>query len=296
MDHKSGFANIIGNPNAGKSTLMNALVGERLSIITYKAQTTRQRIFGILNGEDFQLVFSDTPGIVSPSYKLHEAMLAEISEALSDADIFLLVIDVADKEKPAPEIIDRIKKSGRPVIVVLNKMDLVKPDLLFGLADYWTKEIPGSEIIPVSALKEKNTDRLLDLVKSLLPVHPPYFDKEGLSDKTLRFFAAEIIREKIFIHCEKEVPYATQVVIDAYREEDHIDRISATIFVERESQKGILIGKAGTMLKRIGTDARIEIEKFTGKKAFLELFVKVAPNWRNDPKGLKKFGFRNPEP
>lgn len=289
--HKAGFVNILGNPNAGKSTLMNALVGEKLSIITYKAQTTRHRIMGIINGEDFQIVYSDTPGFVDPAYKLHDSMNEVIQDAITDADIFLLVIDVKDKREPGEKILNRIKKANIPLIVVLNKADLVKTELLFPLADRWQKEFPKAEVVPVSALKGKNIARVFDLVMRNLPEHPAYYDKEALTTRTTRFFVSEMIREKIFLYTEKEIPYASEVVIEEYKEEDRIDRIRALIFVERDTQRSILIGKNGAMLKRIGTEARKDMEEFLGKKVFLELFVKVDKEWRNNPAKLKRFGY-----
>lgn len=291
MKHKSGFVNIIGNPNAGKSTLMNALVGEKLSIITSKAQTTRHRILGIVNGDDFQIVYSDTPGLLKPSYKLQEAMMEVVEGAFSDADVFLLVIDVKDKNDPDPAAVERIRKSGMPVIVVLNKTDLVAQEKLFPMADKWLKQLPKAEIIPVSALKGRNIKPLFELILKYLPEHPPYFDKGELTDRTMRFFVSEIIREKIFLNYEQEIPYASEVIIDSYEESPNLDKIRAIILVERESQKGIILGNKGEAIKRMGTAARKDIEEFTEKKCFLELFVKVDENWRDNEKKVKRYGY-----
>jgi GTPase len=291
LKHKSGFVNIIGNPNAGKSTLMNALVGEKVSIITSKAQTTRHRILGIVNGDDFQIVYSDTPGLLKPSYKLQEAMMEAVEGAFSDADVFLLVIDVKDKNDPDPAALERIRKSGMPVIVVLNKTDLIAQEKLFPMADRWIKEFPKGEVIPVSALKGRNIDRLFELIMKHLPEHPAYFDKGALTDRTMRFFVSEIIREKIFLNYEQEIPYAAEVYIDTYEESPNLDKIRAIILVERESQKGIILGNKGEAIKRMGTAARKDIEEFTEKKCFLELFVKVDEDWRNDQKKVKRYGY-----
>ncbi len=270
---------------------MNAIMGEKISIITYKAQTTRHRIMGIMNGEDFQVVYSDTPGIVKPAYKLHNSMMSVINEALEDADIFLLVIDVKDRRQPEEHIIEKMKRSGKPVIIVLNKMDLIKKELMFPMAADWSKRMPGAEIVPVSSTKGKNVDTVLNLVLEKLPEHPGYFDKVEFTTRTMRFFVSEMIREKIFLCLEKEIPYASEVIIDSYKEEAGIDRIAATIYVERDTQKSIMIGKGGSMLKKIGTEARLDMEEFLGKKVFLELFVKVNKDWRNNANKLKNFGY-----
>ncbi|MEW6470040.1 MAG: GTPase Era [Bacteroidota bacterium] len=292
MAHKAGFVNIIGNPNAGKSTLMNALLGEKLSIITYKAQTTRHRIMGIANSDDFQIVYSDTPGIVSnPAYKLHQSMMSFVNEALGDADIFLLVVDLADKKPIEQKAIERIKKSKTPVIVVLNKTDLADTPRQMAAAQHWQKELPSAEIVPVSALKRKNIDRVFGLIMNSLPEHPPYFDKSELSNRTLRFFVSEIVREKIFLFYEQEIPYSSEVIIEEYQEGEKLDRIRAVIIVERESQKAIIIGNQGSGIKKLGTEARKDIEEFTGKKVFLELFVKVDKDWRNNEGKLKHLGY-----
>lgn len=290
--HKSGFVNIIGNPNVGKSTLMNALVGERLSIITSKAQTTRHRIMGIVNGEDFQIVYSDTPGILKPNYKLQESMMRFVRGALKDADIILYVTDTVEHSDAASaEMIEKIAASDIRTIVVINKIDLTTPDKLDELVDVWEKRIPGADIVPVSALQNFNIGGLFDLILKYLPQGEPYYDKDMLTDKTMRFFASEIIREKILRFYEKEIPYSVEIEIEEYKEESTIDRISAMIYVARDSQKGILIGHKGAMLKKVGTAAREELEQFLGKKVFLQLHVKVSDNWRNDDRQLRRFGY-----
>ena len=289
--HKAGFVNIIGNPNVGKSTLMNALVGERLSIITSKAQTTRHRIMGIVNGEDFQIVYSDTPGILKPNYKLQETMIQFVIGALKDADIILYVTDVVEKPHDKSGIIDKIASSGIKVILVINKIDLTTPETLDNLVDEWHKLLPNAEIAPVSASKGFNISGLFDLILANLPEGEPFYPKDTLTDKTLRFFTSEIIREKILLNYDKEIPYSVEIVIDEYKEEPTIDRISATIYVARESQKGIIIGHKGSMLKKVGTEARIEMEKFLGKKVFLQIFVKVNENWRDNERQLRRFGY-----
>ncbi len=292
MNHRSGFVNILGNPNVGKSTIMNALVGEKLSIVTSKAQTTRHRIMGIVNGDDFQIVYSDTPGILQPRYKLQEAMMDFVHTALQDADIILYVTDVTEKalcEKNYPE---KIKTSGIPVIIVINKIDLSNQDDLDLIAEIWKKAFPDSLIIPVSALKKFNLDTLLKAIISYLPENPPYFPKDQLTDKYERFFASEILREKILVNYKKEVPYSVEIEIESFREEADIIRIRSLIHVERESQKGIIIGHKGAMLKLVGTEARKGMEDFFGKKVFLELYVKVSKEWRGKPLMLRKFGYR----
>ncbi len=292
--HKSGFVNIIGNPNVGKSTLMNALVGEKLSIITSKAQTTRHRIMGIVNGDDFQIVYSDTPGILKPSYRLQESMMKFVTGALTDADIVLYVTDTVEKGDAASEaIVDRILTSGIPTIVVINKVDLTTQPELEALVDKWHERLPQAEIVPVSALKEFNVAGLFDLILKKLPEGEPYYPKDALTDKTMRFFASEIIREKIFLNYRKEIPYSVEIAIDEYREEPDMDRITATIYVARESQKGIIIGHRGEMLKKVGTAARIELEQFIDKKVFLQLHVKVNDDWRNSDAQLRRFGYES---
>ena len=292
--HKSGFVNIIGNPNVGKSTLMNALVGEKLSIITSKAQTTRHRIMGIVNGDDFQIVYSDTPGILKPSYRLQESMMKFVTGALTDADIVLYVTDTVEKGDAASEaIVDRILTSGIPTIVVINKVDLTTQPELEALVDKWHERLPQAETVPVSALKEFNVAGLFDLILKKLPEGEPYYPKDALTDKTMRFFASEIIREKIFLNYRKEIPYSVEIAIDEYREEPDMDRITATIYVARESQKGIIIGHRGEMLKKVGTAARIELEQFIDKKVFLQLHVKVNDDWRNSDAQLRRFGYES---
>lgn len=290
--HKAGFVNIIGNPNAGKSTLMNALVGEKLSIITYKAQTTRHRIMGIVNSTDFQVIYSDTPGIVSsPAYKLHHNMMNSVNEALSDADIFLLVIDVKDNKPFDKKIISGLSKNKAPVIVVLNKIDLADTGQQLHIAQNWQKQLPHAEIVPVSALKKKNVERVFDLIMKFLPEHPPYFEKGELSNRSMRFFVSEIVREKIFLFYDKEIPYSCEVMVEEYKESEKLDKIRAIIIVERDSQKGIILGHGGVAIKKLGTEARKDIEEFSGKKIFLELFVKVDKDWRNSEQKLKQFGY-----
>ena len=292
MNHKSGFVNILGNPNVGKSTIMNALVGEKLSIVTSKAQTTRHRIMGIVNGDDFQIVYSDTPGILQPRYKLQEAMMAFVHTALQDADIILYVTDVTEKPLSEKNYLEKIKTSGIPVIVVINKIDLSNQNDLDLLAEIWKKVFPYSTIIPVSALKKFNLDTLLRAIISYLPESPPYFPKDQLTDKYERFFASEILREKILIHYKKEIPYSVEIEIESFVEETGIIRIRSLSHVERESQKGIIIGHKGAMLKLVGTEARKSMEDFFGKKVFLELYVKVTKEWREKPVMLRRFGYR----
>ncbi len=289
---KSGFVNIIGNPNVGKSTLMNALVGERLAIITAKAQTTRHRIMGIVGGEDFQIVYSDTPGILRPSYKLQESMMGFVRGALKDADVILYVTDTVEKgDEASEEIIEKIKLSAIPTIVVINKIDLSNQSGLEGLVEMWHERLPEARIIPVSALEGFNVSGVFDTIMTLLPEGAPYYEEGTLTDRPMRFFASEIIREKVFLNYDKEIPYSVEIVIEEYREEPTIDRISAVIYVARDSQKGIIIGHRGEMLKKVGTAARIELEKFIGKKVFLQLHVKVDEGWRNSSRQLKRFGY-----
>ena len=289
--HRSGFVNIIGNPNVGKSTLMNALVGEKLSIITSKAQTTRHRIMGIVSGEDFQIVYSDTPGILKPNYKLQESMMKFVTGALTDADVILYVTDTIEQSDRSAEIVGRINKSGIPTIVVINKIDLTTPEKLDALVDRWHAEIPGAEIVPVSAKENFNIEGLFRKILEVLPEGPAFYPKDTLTDKTLRFFASEIIREKILRFYDKEIPYCCEIEIDSYKEEETIDRISATIYVARDSQKGILIGHKGEKLKKVGQAAREDMEEFLGKKVFLQLYVKVNDDWRNNERQLRRFGY-----
>ena len=289
--HKSGFVNIIGNPNVGKSTLMNALVGERLSIITSKAQTTRHRIMGIVSGEEFQIVYSDTPGILKPAYKLQESMMKFVTGAVSDADVILYVTDTVEQSDRSAEIVGQIRQSGIPTIVVINKIDLSDPARLDALVEKWQAELPAARIVPVSARERFNLEGLFQTILELLPEGPAYYPKDTLTDKTLRFFASEIIREKILRFYDKEIPYCCEIEIESYREEPTIDRIAATIYVARESQKGILIGHKGEKLKRVGQAAREDMEQFLGKKVFLQLFVKVSDDWRNNERQLRRFGY-----
>jgi GTPase len=294
--HKAGFINIIGKPNVGKSTLMNALVGEKLSIITSKAQTTRHRIMGIINGEDFQIVYSDTPGIITPKYELHRSMMTFVKESLQDADILLFVTDVMENpdEKETEEIVRKVEHMDIPVFVLLNKIDLATQELVEERINYWkTKIVNVKDVIPVSAIQSFNTQSVIDYIVENLPLHPPYFDKDQMTDKTERFFAAEIIREKIFLNYSREIPYSTEVVITDFKDEKEIIKIRAQIYVERDSQKGIIIGKAGDALKRVGTQARKDMESFFGKKVFLETHVKVEAEWRTKENILKRFGYNN---
>ena len=289
--HKAGFVNIIGNPNVGKSTLMNALVGERLSIITSKAQTTRHRIMGIVNGENFQIVYSDTPGILKPAYKLQESMMNFVHGAVDDADVILYVTDTVEQSDRQEAIVERINRSGIPTIVVINKIDLTTPDKLEALAAEWQSRLPEAVVIPVSAKEKIGMGGVLDAILERLPEGEPFYDKDTLTDKTLRFFASEIIREKILLNYDKEIPYCCEIEIDTYKEEPTIDRISATIYVARTSQKGIVIGHKGERLKKVGQQAREDMERFLQKKVFLQLFVKVQEDWRNNERQLRRFGY-----
>jgi len=292
MSHRSGFVNILGNPNVGKSTIMNALVGEKLSIITHKAQTTRHRIMGIVNGDDFQIVYSDTPGILKPKYKLQETMMNFVNSALSDADLILYITDVNEHTADESEYIEKIKESGIPVIIAVNKIDLTNQDNLEKIVEPWHLAFPQSPVIPLSALKNFNLDSLLNAILGKLPESPPYFPKDQLTDKYERFFASEIIREKILIHYKKEIPYSVEIEIESFTEEKNLIKIRALIHVSRDSQKGIIIGHKGVMLKRVGTEARHDMEDFFKKKIFLELYVKVTKDWRDKPLVLKRFGYR----
>ena len=291
MAHRSGFVNIIGNPNVGKSTLMNQLVGERLSIITSKAQTTRHRIMGIVNGDDFQIVYSDTPGILKPNYKLQEKMMKFVRGAITDADVLLYVTDTVEETSRSEDIIEKVRLSGIPTIVVINKVDLTTPAKLEELVTKWQERLPDAIIAPCSAKERFNIEGIFDLILERLPEGEPFYPKDTLTDKTLRFFASEIIREKILLNYDKEIPYSCEIAIESYKEEPTIDRISATIFVARSSQKGIVIGHKGEKLKKVGQQARIDLEAFLGKKVFLELYVKVQEDWRNNDSQLKRFGY-----
>lgn len=288
--HKAGFVSIVGKPNVGKSTLMNILVGERLSIITSKAQTTRHRILGILNGENFQIIYSDTPGILKPEYELHQSMMRFVDQALTDADVILFVTDLYEKSEDEGQI-EKLKRTDIPVVLVLNKIDLAKGTQIQDKINYWKELVDPVEAIPVSALEGLNVQAVFQAILQYLPEHPPYFPKDELTDKPERFFAAEIIREKIFLNYKKEVPYSCEVVITEFKEEEAIIRIRSEIYVERQSQKGILIGKGGEALKKVGIEARIDLEKFFGKQVYLEQFVKVSPNWRKKQKQLHNFGY-----
>ncbi len=289
--HRAGFVSIIGKPNVGKSTLMNVLVGEHLSIITSKAQTTRHRIRGIISGEDYQIVYSDTPGIISPKYGLHEAMMSAVSHAMSDADIVLFITDIYEKYDEQ-DVLDMLKRIHVPVILVINKIDQVKTqEEVEEKMAYWQQSIEPAVIIPISALEKFNTESVFEELLSRLPQHPAYFGKDELTDKSERFFASEIIREKIFLNFKKEVPYSTEVVISDFKEEKAIIRIRAEIYVERDSQKGIIIGKAGAALKKVGSEARKDLESFFNKQVFLEQYVKVETDWRKKDRQLKRFGY-----
>lgn len=290
--HKSGFVNIVGNPNVGKSTLMNDLVGERISIITSKAQTTRHRIMGIVNTPDYQIVFSDTPGVLSPKYKLQESMLGFSEEALTDADILLYVTDVVEDPTKNASFLEKVAKEKVPVLLVINKIDLLKNnEELDRIVARWKEILPNAEIFPTSAKEHFNVSNLMARIVELLPEAEPYFGKDALTDKPARFFVTEIIREKILLNYDKEVPYSAEVIVEKFEEKENSIHIMAVIYVERESQKGILIGKGGMMLKKVGTDARKDIETFFGKRVYLELFVKVEPNWRNRDNKLRQFGY-----
>lgn len=291
MIHKSGFVNIVGSPNVGKSTLMNQLVGEKLSIVTSKAQTTRHRILGIVNDDDYQIVFSDTPGVVNAAYKLHDQMMEYVNTSISDADILLFITDMFENDMNHKETLEKIAKLDIPVLCLINKIDLSDQEKLENRVQFWKTKLPKAEIYPISALHNFNVDMVWNRILELTPESPAYYDKESLTDRPMRFFIAEIIREKIFLNCQKEVPYACQVEVEEYIEEENITRIRALIIVERDSQKGIIIGKAGTMLKTIGREARLEIEKFIDSKVFLETFVKVDKDWRLSDQKLKKYGY-----
>ena len=289
--HKSGFVNIIGNPNVGKSTLMNALVGEKLSIITAKAQTTRHRIMGIVNGEDFQIIFSDTPGILQPHYKLQESMMSFVNTAIGDADVILYVTDVVEKFDKNQEYIERLKTLDIPIVLVVNKIDLTTPEELEQLVLNWKNLLPKALIFPASAQERFNIDNILKQIVVLLPESPAYYDKDVFTDRNLRFFASEIIREKILLNYDKEIPYSTEVTIEQFKESEEVYHVEAIIHVIRDSQKGIIIGRQGASLKRVGIQARKDMEDFFERKVNLRLFVKVNPNWRENPQQLKRFGY-----
>lgn len=291
-NHKSGFVNIVGNPNVGKSTLMNDLVGERLSIITSKAQTTRHRIMGIVNTDDYQIVFSDTPGVLKPNYKMQEAMREFSEGALTDADILLYVTDVIEDPTKNADFLAKVANETVPVLLVINKVDLLKNNEdLEAVMDKWTRLLPNAEVFPTSAKLGFNTDSLMKRILELLPTAPPYFGKDALTDKPARFFVTEIIREKMLLNLDKEVPYSVEVVVEKFEEKNDSIQIMAVVYVERDSQKGIIIGKGGKMIKRIGTEARKDIETFFAKRVYLEMFVKVEKDWRNRENKLRSFGY-----
>jgi len=290
--HKAGFVNIVGNPNVGKSTLMNTLVGERISIITSKAQTTRHRIMGIVNGEDFQIVYSDTPGVLAPNYKLQESMLNFSNSALLDADILLYVTDTVEKMDKNESFLQKVQQVTIPILVIINKIDLSDQAKLEQQVIELGKLLPNAEIIPLSALRKFNVDYLLRRISEMLPESPPYFDKDALTDKPARFFITEIIREKILRFYQKEIPYSTEVVVEKFEDTPNLVRINAVIYVERDTQKGIVIGHGGQALKKVATEARKDIESFLGKKVYMEMFVKVEKDWRNRDNKLKAFGYQ----
>ena len=292
--HKAGFVNIVGNPNVGKSTLMNQLVGERISIATFKAQTTRHRIMGIVNTDDMQIVFSDTPGVLKPNYKMQEMMLAFSESALADADILLYVTDVIENPEKNMDFLDKVKKMSIPVLLLINKIDESDQTKLGDIVEKWHALLPNAEILPISAKNKFGTDMLLKRIKELLPESPAFFDKDQLTDKPARFFVSEIIREKILLYYSKEIPYSVEVRVERFKEEDDRIRINAVIYVERDSQKGIIIGHQGVALKKVNVESRKSLEKFFNKKIFLETFVKVNKDWRSSQKELDAFGY-NPE-
>ena len=292
-NHKAGFVNIIGNPNVGKSTLMNALVGEKLSIVTAKAQTTRHRIMGIVNGEDWQIVYSDTPGILKPNYRLQQSMMNFVDTAIGDADIILYVTDTVEKADKNEEYILKLQKIECPVILVINKIDISSQEEVIRLMNWWQEQLPKAIVYPASAKEKFNLDNIFDAIVAHLPEAPAWYDKDVFTDKNLRFFASEIIREKIFLNYSQEIPYSCEVSIEEFKEGEARYDISAVIYVMRDSQKGILIGKGGKALKKVGTEARIDMEDFFQKKVFLSLFVKVDPDWRENRKELKRFGYEH---
>ena len=292
MEHKSGFVNIIGNPNVGKSTLLNSLIGTKLSIITAKAQTTRHRIHGIVNGEDYQVIFSDTPGILNPKYKLQETMLNVVKSAISDADVIIYVTDVFENIDLTDDLTKTLNRGNIPVILVLNKIDKSEQAAVEKILEGWSKILPAAKMLPVSALENFNLEGLFKMILEYLPVSPAYYPKDELTDKSERFFAAEILREKLLINYREEVPYAVEVEIESFKEDARLIKIRAIIYVERDSQKGIIIGNKGSAIKKAGTEARLEMEKFFDKRIFLEIFVKVKKDWRSDETMLKGFGYR----
>ena len=290
--HKAGFVNIVGKPNAGKSTLLNQLMGEKLAIVTQKAQTTRHRIFGIYNEEDVQIVFSDTPGVLDPKYELQEKMMGFVKESLQDADVFLFIVDISDKSEPSEFLIEKLNKIPIPVLLLINKIDKSNQKEMEAAVEHWHNLLPKAEILPISALNGYNTEYILPKLKSLLPENPPYYDKDQFTDKSERFFVNETVREKILLNYEKEIPYSVEVVTELFKEKEGIIFIDSIIYVERETQKGILIGHKGEAIKKVGTEARLDLEKFFAKKIHLNLFVKVKKDWRKNEKDLKNFGYR----
>ena len=290
--HKAGFVNIVGKPNAGKSTLLNQLMGEKLAIVTQKAQTTRHRIFGIYNEEDVQIVFSDTPGVLDPKYELQEKMMGFVKESLQDADVFLFIVDISDKSEPSEFLIEKLNKIPVPVLLLINKIDKSNQKEMEAAVEHWHNLLPKAEILPISALNAYNTEYILPKLKSLLPENPPYYDKDQFTDKSERFFVNETVREKILLNYEKEIPYSVEVVTELFKEKEGIIFIDSIIYVERETQKGILIGHKGEAIKKVGTEARLDLEKFFAKKIHLNLFVKVKKDWRKNEKDLKNFGYR----
>ena len=291
MTHKAGFVNIIGNPNVGKSTLMNAMLGERLSIISPKAQTTRHRIFGILNEPEYQIVFSDTPGVIQPAYALQESMMTFVKSAFEDADVFLYLVEPGEKSLKNEGFFKHLQETNIPVVLIINKIDTIDQEKLEETGQYWAEHLPNAEIIPMSALRKFNTDYLLNRLIELIPDAPPYFEKDAITDRTERFVVSEIIREKILRNYAKEVPYSVEVEVEEFKEAEDIIRMRANIHVARETQKGIIIGHRGSKLKKVGTEARKECEAFFKKKVYMELFVKVNKDWRNDDRKLKRFGY-----
>ncbi|MGV8914599.1 MAG: GTPase Era [Kaistella sp.] len=290
--HKAGFVNIVGKPNAGKSTLLNQLMGEKLAIVTQKAQTTRHRIFGIYNEEDLQIVFSDTPGVLDPKYGLQEKMMDFVKDSLQDADVFLFIVDILDKTEPFEYLVDKLNKIPVPVLILVNKIDESNQQDLEKVMELWHERIPKAEILPISALKGFNTDVILPKLKSLLPENPPYYGKDQYTDKPERFFVNETVREKILLNYDKEIPYSVEVVTEQFKETEGMIFIDAVIYVERDTQKGIIIGHKGDAIKKVGTEARIDLEKFFSKKIHLNLFVKVKKDWRKNDRDLKNFGYR----
>lgn len=293
MKHKAGFVNIIGNPNVGKSTLMNVLIGEKLSIITSKAQTTRHRILGIVNGDDFQAVFSDTPGIINPAYELQESMMDFVKTAFEDADVLIYMVETGEKDLKNEAFFNKIKQVKIPVLLLLNKIDQSSQDLLEQQVAYWKETVPNAEIHPISALENFNIPTVMKRIVELLPESPPFYPKDQLTDKPERFFVNEKIREKILMHYKKEIPYSVEIETEEFKEEAKIIRIRSVIMVERDTQKGIIIGHKGAALKRVGTEARKDLEKFFGKKIFMDLYVKVNKNWRSSNSQLKRFGYKD---